>query len=119
MCEFRTMGAKKYVYREKPDKPLKSTIAGVLKKEGGEELEAAGGIDAFRDGFTFVKAGGLEAVYNDKPFGNYEIAGHTLYIGPNVVLRPSTYTLGRTADYIRLLERINLQMSIDNQEPLM
>ena len=116
MCEFRTMGAKKYVYRERPNKPLKSTIAGVLKQEGGEELEAAGGIDAFKDGFTFVKAGGLEAVYNDKPFGNYEIDGHTLYIGPNVVLRPSTYTLGRTADYIRLLERINLQMSIDNQE---
>lgn len=113
--EFRTQGAKKYVTREAPDKPLQATIAGVVKSLGGEELEAAGGVDAFRDGFTFVKAGGLEAVYNDEPFGDYEVDGHKLYIGPNVVLRESTYTLGRTADYIRLLEQINLKISIDNQ----
>ena len=125
MCEFRTLGAKKYVSRETPDSPLEATIAGVVKKDqegnlvGGPELEEAGGIDAFRDGFKFVKAGGLEAVYNDRPFGNYEIDGHVLFIGPNVVLRPSTYTVGRAADYIRLLEGINTKLSIDNQELLM
>ena len=122
LCEFRTMGAKKYVKRETPDSPLIATISGVVKEDengnpvGGAELEAAGGIDAFCDGFTFVKAGGLEAVYNDRPFGDYEIDGHVIYIGPNVVLRESTYTLGRTADYIRLLEGINSKISIDNQE---
>ena len=121
MCEFRTLGAKKYVYRETPSGPLQATISGVVKEDeqgnpvGGAELEAAGGIEAFKDGFTFVKAGGLEAVYNDKPYGEYQIDGHTLYIGPNVVLRESTYTVGRTADYIRLLERINAKISLDNQ----
>lgn len=122
LCEFRTQGAKKYVTRETPDSPLQATIAGVVKVDengnpvGGAELEAAGGIDAFKDGFTFIKAGGLEAVYNDKPYGWYEVDGHRLYIGPNVVLKESTYTLGRTADYIRLLERINTKISLDNQE---
>lgn len=122
LYEFRTMGAKKYVKCEAPDSPLIATISGVVKEDengnavGGKELEEAGGIDAFCDGFTFVKAGGLEAVYNDRPFGDYEIDGHTLYIGPNVVLRESTYTLGRTADYIRLLEAINTKISIDNQQ---
>ena len=122
LCEFRTQGAKKYVCRETPDSPLQATISGVVKTDedgnpvGGAELEAAGGIDAFKDGFTFIKAGGLEAVYNDKPFGWCEIDGHRLFIGPNVVLRESTYTLGRTADYIRLLERINTKISLDNQQ---
>lgn len=116
MCEFRTMGAKKYVSRETPDSPLEAAISGVIKQAGGKELEAAGGIDAFCEGFVFRKAGGLEAVYNDKPFGLYQVDGHTIYIGPNVVLRDSTYTLGLTADYLRLLEQINLHISVDNQE---
>lgn len=122
MCEFRTLGAKKYCCRETPDSPLEATISGVVKFDengdsvGGAELEAAGGIDAFRDGFVFVKGGGLEAVYNDQPFGEYEIDGHMLYISPNVVLRDITYTVGRTADYLRLLEAINEKISIDNQE---
>ncbi|MBQ0167461.1 MAG: hypothetical protein KBT02_10190 [Treponema sp.] len=104
MCEFVTLGAKKYCYRETPDSKLVATIAGVNKKLGGEELEAAGGVAAFKSGFIFRAAGGLEAVYNDRPdIESYEIEGHTLPITSNVVLRESTYTLGITADYMRLL----------------
>lgn len=104
MCEFRTMGAKKYVYRETPKDKLVCTIAGVSKNLGGKELEAHGGITAFHDGFTFKKAGGLEAVYNDKPsVSEYTAEGRTGKITSNVCLRPSTYTLGLTADYKRLL----------------
>lgn len=104
MCEFRTMGAKKYVYREKPEDNLVCTIAGVSKNLGGKELEEHGGITAFHEGFTFEKAGGLEAVYNDKPIvSEYTAEGRTGKITSNVCLRPSTYTLGLTADYKRLL----------------
>ena len=104
MCEFRTMGAKKYVYREKPEDKLVCTIAGVSKNLGGKELEAHGGITAFHEGFTFEKSGGLEAVYNDKPrISEYTAEGRTGKITSNVCLRPSTYTLGLTADYKRLL----------------
>lgn len=112
MCEFRTMGAKKYVYRETPDSKLICTIAGVAKKKGGEELEAHGGITAFHEGFTFEEAGGLEAVYNDIPFGEYieyQAEGRTLRITSNVSLRHSTYTLGLAADYKRLLTEIRYE----------
>lgn len=104
MCEFRTMGAKKYVYRETPEDKLVCTIAGVSKQAGGKELEEHGGISAFHEGFTFEKAGGLEAVYNDKPgIAEVEADGRRIKITANVSLRPSTYTLGLTAEYKRLL----------------
>lgn len=117
-CEFSTLGAKKYCYRETPQDELHITIAGVTKKKGGKELEKAGGISAFKPGFIFGReggkedgellqdgAGGIEAVYNDKPeITKYTIEGHTIDITSNVVLRESTYTLGITAEYERLLE---------------
>lgn len=104
MCEFKTMGAKKYVYRENPESELICTIAGVSKSQGGKELEESGGIEAFREGFTFIKAGGLEAVYNDcSTVRQIELSGHAIEVTSNVCLRPSTYTLGLTADYKRLL----------------
>ena len=103
--EFSTLGAKKYCYREEKGGKLKVTIAGVTKKKGGKELEAAGGIEAFAPGFVFKEAGGTEAVYNDKPeIGKYTVEGHEIEITSNVVLRESTYTLGITAEYERLLE---------------
>lgn len=103
--EFRTLGAKKYVYRY-PDGPLKCTIAGVNKRLGGPELEKYGGIDAFKEGFTFVEAGGTESIYNDI-IGTpiiVEREGHELAITSNVVIAPSTYTVGITAEYRRCLE---------------
>lgn len=100
--EFSTLGAKKYVYREE-DGTLHTTIAGVNKKYASEELEEYGGISAFKDGFTFSKAGGTESVYNDVPYGDYTIDGNTIYIGQNIVIKPSTYTIGITDEYRRIL----------------
>jgi hypothetical protein len=105
MHEFATLGAKKYCYRETAADDLHITIAGVTKKKGGKELQAAGGIAAFTPGFVFHDAGGTEAVYNDKPaIQKYTVDGHEIDITANVVLRESTYTLGITAEYERLLE---------------
>ena len=104
--EFKTLGAKKYVARDASGK-LGITIAGVSKKLGGIELEKAGGVDAFQEGFTFFEAGGLEAVYNDKPPEHYYIrpdGAGPVPITSNLYLGPSTYTLGLTAEYRRLLE---------------
>lgn len=100
--EFSTLGAKKYVYREE-DGTLHTTIAGVNKKYAPEELEEHGGISAFKVGFTFSKAGGTESVYNDTPYGDYEIDGHNIFIGHNIVIKPSTYTIGITEEYRRIL----------------
>lgn len=95
---FKTMGAKKYVYEDETG--LHITIAGVEKKAGAAEL---GKIENFKEGFTFIKAGGLEAVYHDNINEDIIIEGHKIKITDNVTLRPSTYTLGLTQDYKDLL----------------
>lgn len=102
--EFSTLGAKKYCYRETPDTELKVTIAGVTKKKGGAELERHGGIKAFKAGFVFTEAGGMEAIYNDNPeIKTYKIDGREIAITSNVVLKEGTYTLGIAAEYEKLL----------------
>ena len=98
--KFVTMGAKKYAYETDGD--IHITVSGVSKKEGAKELQT---LVNFTDGFTFSAAGGLESVYNDI-FEPYTIVreGRKLEITSNVVLRPSTYTLGRTAEYKRIID---------------
>lgn len=98
--KFITMGAKKYAYTDDHDK-LHITIAGVAKSKGAEEM---GTIENFREGFTFRAAGGTESVYNDVPeIGEIEREGHKLKITSNVLIRDSTYTLGITGEYRRIL----------------
>lgn len=102
--QFRTMGAKKYCYVDN-EGMLHATIAGVSKRDGGPELERAGGIEAFVEGFTFHDAGGTESVYNDNPDMTFTMPnGEEIEITANVVIRDSTYTLGLSAEYERLLE---------------
>lgn len=100
--EFCTLGAKKYVYRNEDGK-LHATIAGVNKKLAPEELEMCGGIEAFKVGFTFSKSGGTESVYNDSKYGTYRVEGREIYITQNIVIKPSTYTIGITDEYRRIL----------------
>jgi hypothetical protein len=101
--QFITLGAKKYCCTV--DGKTLTTIAGVNKKKGGQELDEHGGIAAFAPGFVFIKAGGLDAIYNDDPeVKRYKVDGHEIKITSNVVLRPGVYTLGITAEYERLLE---------------
>ena len=100
---FKTLGAKKYAFEQ--DGKTYITVAGVNKKLGGKELERFGGLDAFNEGFIFREAGGMESVYNDEPYGYVNIDGHELYVGTNVLLRDSTYSLGITDEYRRILEK--------------
>ena len=95
---FKTLGAKKYVL---DDGKLHITIAGVDKKIGAVEL---GKIENFEEGFTFRDAGGTESVYNDNVRMRIKREGHLLDIRDNVVIRPSTYTLGLTAEYRAILD---------------
>ena len=97
---FKTMGAKKYAYEDE-DGSLHITIAGVNKKEGAAEL---GCLENMKEGFTFVKAGGTESVYNDNIAMITESDGRIIHITDNVVIRPSTYTLGLTAEYAAILD---------------
>ena len=101
---FITMGAKKYAYEDAAGE-LHITVAGVSKYKGAAELARRGGLEAFKEGFVWYDAGGLESVYNDNPeVKEVTIDGHKLQIISNVLLRPSTYTLGITGEYARILE---------------
>lgn len=110
---FSTLGAKKYVYQYEDGK-THCTIAGVNKRKGGEELDKHNGIYSFREGFIFVEAGGTESVYNDSLDPEVvEVDGHELIITRNVCIKPSTYTLGITEEYRRILSTPDLAKLID------
>lgn len=103
--EYKTLGAKKYAYTKKPGGRTYVTIAGVNKKKGGAELDKHGGLSAFHEGFLFVEAGGTQAVYNDENMLDpVEIDGHLLWITSNVAILPSTYRLGITGEYERIIK---------------
>lgn len=109
--KFKTLGAKKYVF-EHADGKLQVTIAGVNKKKGGAELSRRGGIEAFREGFIFIDAGGTESVYNDStPYAERVLNGHKIEMSPNICIRPSTYTVSLTDEYRNLLE--SCKISVD------
>lgn len=114
--QFVTLGAKKYAYVDK--KGLHITVAGVGKKTGAKELQAAGGLSAFKEGFVFVAGGGTEAIYNDHTNKEIEVEGNKLHIGCNIYLKPSTYTLGVTGDYARIIEDAELVRGIIHERNL-
>lgn len=101
--QFITLGAKKYCYVDQEDQ-LHITVAGAGKKTGAAELAKNGGIKAFKEGFTFKEAGGTESIYNDiiEPF-KVDIDGKQLNITSNCLIKASTYTLGITGEYKRIL----------------
>ena len=104
---FKTLGAKKYAYVDHDGK-LHLTVSGVSKTLGAQELQD---ISNFKEGFVFHAAGGVEAVYNDfPPMKHYNIKGHDIEITSNIMLLESTYTLGLTEEYRRL---INLLSNFD------
>ena len=99
---FITLGAKKYGYEDQ-DGNLHITIAGVNKKKGAKELKT---INNFKEGFIFSDAGGTESVYNDHPeIGSIIREGQEIVITSNVLIKNSTYTLGITGEYARILSR--------------
>lgn len=111
--KFVTLGAKKYAYEI--DGKTYVTCAGVNKTLGGQELAAAGGVEAFKPGMKFVKAGDTESVYNDNVDFWIQREGHDLHVTDNVVIRPSEYTLGVTEEYKMLLHRAELMRQLQRE----
>ena len=110
--QFRTLGAKKYAYVDDND-TLHITIAGVSKSKGAAELAENGGIDKLKEGFIFDAvhgAAGVEASYNDHPAVTEYVTpdGITIPITSNIYMSPSTYVVGLSGDYARLLNGIQL-----------
>lgn len=60
-------------------------------------------LSQFKPGFIFKLAGGTESIYNDLTREVINVDGNRLELGPNIYIRPSTYTLGTTPAYSELL----------------
>ena len=112
---FKTLGAKKYCYIYIDDKGkshMNTTVSGVVKKYGSHELlrrfaeqdRTNNPLDLFDESFVFIKAGGNEIVYNDTSCF-VKIDGIELYVPTNAVIRPSTYEIGLSDDYLKLLDK--------------
>ena len=117
--KFCTQGSKKYCYlaydKETGKDHLGVTVAGVSKKkneETGESyaVEELGSIENFKPGFKWEKAGGTGAVYNphDDFYYTDPETGKQVHITSNVAIIPSTYVLGYSDDYEKLLNEIQL-----------
>lgn len=102
--EFKTLGAKKYCYRE--DGELHITLAGV-SKSGVKALNDD--INMFKKGFKFdyYQSGKLTHVYinNQSHFDFKDYNGEWQHSTQEhgVVLQPTTYTLGITPEYEALV----------------
>lgn len=105
--EFRTLGAKKYVYKEAGK--IHSTIAGVNKKIGSEYFQEKG-IEAFRIGETIKDSGHLTAYYNDDNIHQITVDHHKFTTASNVALIDNSYTIGVTNEYLDLLEKAVAKM---------
>lgn len=112
--QFACMGAKKYAILDECG-TLHITIAGVAKDVGAVELAHMGGLEKFVDKHNpplFKAAGGTEIKYNDQVDRVISIAGHTLRLTDNAVIRESTYQMGMTDQYRALLEKIELNIDL-------
>lgn len=100
--EFKTLGAKKYVYRVGDH--ITSTIAGVNKKRG-EAFFNSNGLESFKIGTVIKDSGHLTAYYNDDNIHTITVNGCTMTTASNVALIDNTYKIGVTDEYIDLLEK--------------
>ena len=108
--EFKTLGAKKYVYKK--DDEIVSTIAGVDKNVGSKFFQQHG-LDAFKNGTRLKDSGHLIAFYNDDDIHFIEIEGERIETASNVAIVNNTYTIGVTDEYLTLLEK-----ALANQEEI-
>lgn len=98
--EFKTLGAKKYVYREGNE--ITSTISGV-NKEAGAKFFTENGIDSFAIDTKIENSGHLTAYYNDVNIHEITVNGETFLSASNVALVDNTYTIGVTGEYEDLI----------------
>lgn len=98
--EFKTLGAKKYVYSQ--NGKIKSTIAGVSKKAGAEYFTKHG-VDGLKRDAVITESGHLTAFYNDDEIHKITIDHITFTTSSNVALVNNTYKIGVTEEYSDLL----------------
>lgn len=103
--QFITQGAKKYAYIDRDDYKIHITVSGV-PKEGAKALKS---LEDFKDGLVFdYKYTGKNLLqYNDEmePFKLIDYKGkkYTVTDKFGCVILPTTYNLGKSLEYAKLL----------------
>lgn len=106
---FITWGAKKYAYED--DAGLHVTVSGVANVTrpgeylglGALELQAHGGLEAFRPGFIWKEAGGMEVWYGHSEPRYVTVDGCRMLTASYAALKDGFYTLGLTEEYQALI----------------
>lgn len=103
--DFKTLGAKKYIYSYDHGETIKCTISGVAKKIG-EKFFTERGFDAFEDNTVIPISGKVTAHYNNvKPY-YLTVDGVTILTASNIAMLPASYTIHLTDDYKSFLKYI-------------
>lgn len=97
ICRWKHLGAKKYCYEDEDG--LHLTLSGVAKS-GADELKE---LENFEEGFIFHESSGNEVVYNDYIDDYLDIDGHRVHITSNAYITDSTYEIGMTSEYKKIL----------------
>lgn len=103
--QFITQGAKKYAYIDREDYKIHITVSGV-PKEGAKALKS---LEDFKDGLVFdYKYTGKNLLqYNDEmeefDLIDYKGKKYTVKDKYGCVILPTTYNLGKSLEYAKLL----------------
>ena len=124
--EFKTFGAKKYMYsymkKEKDGsthKDYKITISGVPKKKGKECIEESikkGKLKSPFDinkGYCFHGIKTTSCYMDHSKVHEYEAEGKKVYYASNVAMYPNSYTLGLTYEFEILLDKYKDIMEVE------
>ena len=105
--QFKTLGAKKYVYRQ--DGELHLTVSGLDKKKGARYLESIGGVPAFNKGVVFSDSGRTALYYNyTTEITTMNRDGYEWTNGSNIAIVDETYTLGITDSMLSVILETHL-----------
>ena len=96
--EFKTLGAKKYIYSYDNGKTIHSTISGVAK-DIGAKFFTEHGFSAFTDKTVIPVSGKVSARYNNDEPHYIEVNGCRILTASNIALVPAAYTIHITHDY--------------------
>lgn len=105
--QFKTLGAKKYVYTQ--DGKLHLTVSGLDKRKGARYLESIGGVPAFNKGVVFTDSGRTTSYYNytDK-ISTMNRDGYEWATASNIAIVDSEYTLCITDSMLSIILETHL-----------
>ena len=93
--------------------PRKALLSLILQQAFGMARLPLSLYTLIKEGFVFYEAGGTESIYNDNPeIKELKIGSNTIPITSNVLIKQSTYTLGTTGEYKKILNNPTIWLDL-------